>query len=312
VKLHRIGATAAAITALLPATAVANTATDIENALRNQGETTYSQPNTKVFSPSVAKDGIQIAGDAGSTTFGIPAKGSPNSENGLLVYNGKSEDSQIAVQTTPDGVRALIHIDSASAPEHYEFPISADVARLEKLEDGSVIALNRQDEVVGLFSPPWAQDKTGRPVPTHYEIEGRTLIQVVNHRGGHFIYGVTADPFWNDAWNTVKAVGNFVWDATVCAAYVTLAVTPAGKVSKGGKVLYKGGRAAYKGVKAMGGVRGVVKVMAKSRTPQEFTERAARKIHKRMGKRGKAKNWQDAGVMAAGIIGVNGVVNNCF
>ncbi|MCP9490345.1 MAG: hypothetical protein MSC31_10790 [Solirubrobacteraceae bacterium MAG38_C4-C5] len=33
-------------------------------------------------------------------------------------------------------------------------------------------------------------------MPTHYEVDGTTLTQVINHRDGAYEYGVTADPFW--------------------------------------------------------------------------------------------------------------------
>ena len=43
---------------------------------------------------------------------------------------------------------------------------------------------------------PGAVDAAGRPVATHFEVDGRTLVQIVKHRTRAFAYGVTADPFW--------------------------------------------------------------------------------------------------------------------
>jgi hypothetical protein len=47
-----------------------------------------------------------------------------------------------------------------------------------------------------MLAPPWARDAQAREVPTHYEIDGTTVVQVVNHRSGVYDYAITADPFW--------------------------------------------------------------------------------------------------------------------
>lgn len=41
---------------------------------------------------------------------------------------------------------------------------------------------------------PWAFDANGTPVPTHYEVQGSTLVQVVDHTGAGIAYPVVADP----------------------------------------------------------------------------------------------------------------------
>lgn len=37
---------------------------------------------------------------------------------------------------------------------------------------------------------------TADDVPTHYEVHGSTLTQIVDHTGGRFAYPVVADPVW--------------------------------------------------------------------------------------------------------------------
>ena len=43
---------------------------------------------------------------------------------------------------------------------------------------------------------PWAVDTNGTKVPTHFEINGTELTQVIKHKGGNFTYGITTDPDW--------------------------------------------------------------------------------------------------------------------
>ena len=41
---------------------------------------------------------------------------------------------------------------------------------------------------------PWAKDANGQDVPTHYEIDGTIVTQIVEHKGDDVAYPVVADP----------------------------------------------------------------------------------------------------------------------
>ena len=47
---------------------------------------------------------------------------------------------------------------------------------------------------VGAIVPPWAEDATGQSLPTHYEITGQTLTQIVDH------LAAIEPPLVADAW----------------------------------------------------------------------------------------------------------------
>ncbi|WP_229054318.1 hypothetical protein [Aeromicrobium sp. Leaf350] len=82
--------------------------------------------------------------------------------------------------------------------------------------DGSAQAYNGQGDLISIAATPWAVDAAGRPVPTHFEINGLSLTQVVEHRSAEFAYGIVADPWWNPfSWpwgkwvsRSKKVVGN--------------------------------------------------------------------------------------------------------
>ena len=49
----------------------------------------------------------------------------------------------------------------------------------------------------GRRPPPWVVDSHGMSVPTHFEVEGgANLVQIIEHRGGDYTYGIVADPWW--------------------------------------------------------------------------------------------------------------------
>ncbi|MFT4298368.1 MAG: hypothetical protein QM597_01835 [Aeromicrobium sp.] len=65
--------------------------------------------------------------------------------------------------------------------------------------DGGVDLFEESGEIIGNVDPPWAVDAAGAEVPTHFEVDGLTLTQVVEHIGGDWEYGIVADPSTN-AW----------------------------------------------------------------------------------------------------------------
>jgi hypothetical protein len=54
--------------------------------------------------------------------------------------------------------------------------------------------LSLDDQVIGYVSPPWAVDSRGVKVPTHYQLNGNQLTQVVDHASRNVTYPVVADP----------------------------------------------------------------------------------------------------------------------
>ncbi|WP_144433782.1 hypothetical protein [Aeromicrobium erythreum] len=164
---------------------------------------TAAKHNTEVDIPTSGESEIVAAGVGGTVTIDTPAKGHGHVADDELtrVYSGQLDDSRVAVQPTADGVRAAIAIDSADAPERYPFELGGDAERLVLDEqDGSVWVFGNGKEPLGRFESPWAYDAAGRTVPTHYEVSGTTLTQVVEHKAGDFSYGITADPKWSKKW----------------------------------------------------------------------------------------------------------------
>ena len=92
-------------------------------------------------------------------------------------------------------------------------------------DDGSVVILGSTGEFIGGVAPDWAKDNLGNSVPTWYEVDGNTLVQIVDHDKATE-YPVVADPWfgiklfngiWRDWYNNdYRYNGNVsAWGATV-------------------------------------------------------------------------------------------------
>ncbi len=194
-----LAATVSVLLAPVAAQAADGTVAEINQALVAETGAVETAPTPDL---SVTSDGITL----GEVNIGLPTAGTPFEQDGMTLFEGQGAFQvgvfegqgafQVGVLPTGDAVRALVNIDSADAPERYDFPVSGDVTSLEFLGEGSVLARDAADETVGVFAAPWARDASGMSVPTHFEITGTQLTQVVEHLGSGAEYGVTADPFW--------------------------------------------------------------------------------------------------------------------
>lgn len=64
------------------------------------------------------------------------------------------------------------------------------------VENGSVVAWNADGGYSFGISAPWALDANGVQVPTHFEVRGLELVQVVSHTSGSYRDPIVADPWF--------------------------------------------------------------------------------------------------------------------
>lgn len=161
--------------------------------------------------------GLELQGSGGLE----PASIDPAS--GIATYEAPEGDFTYVPVLRQDGtLQAHTVIDSADAPTRNEYTVEIpDGGRMEAVGT-SVLIFNDGDEMVGGIAPAWAKDALGNNVPTHYEIDGAVLTQVVEHRGGS-AYPVTADP-----WLGVNLFGHVYTDWTNGDMRVNARVSPWG------------------------------------------------------------------------------------
>lgn len=138
----------------------------------------------------------------------MPGEASTQTD-GSVVF--ETEDSySIAPLPHADGSVQLINVlADATAPERYEYSFSSSTPVTISLHEGMAVVTNPAGEYVGGVTAPWAYDSLGTAVPTHFEIEGQTLVQVVAHTSGNYAYPITADPYAGQmlfSWITIDRI----------------------------------------------------------------------------------------------------------
>lgn len=167
-------------------------------------------------------DGTISVGDGSAAVeIGLPevvsADGVLDQSGETVVYSDAQQPADVAVQATDGGARALVTIKDATAPDRYAFPVDGpEGSRLvpateimgADYDTGEVLLVAADGlTVLGTFDAPWATDANGAAVPTRYEIEGSTLVQVVEF-GEDTAFPVVADPNW---WSIAKCAAAITW-----------------------------------------------------------------------------------------------------
>ncbi|WP_156384387.1 hypothetical protein [Marmoricola sp. Leaf446] len=197
-----LSASVALATTQLPASAASDLPapeqTTIDQALREMGAD-EAVPSDLVLEPLTGDEDVRIAASVERFGFGLPATGGGSTlDDGVTtLYDGASDGTSVAVQPVATGARALVLIQDESATTTFDFPVTGDTDRLQLSPTGSVTALDSEGTPLATAAPAWAVDAEGTPVPTHFEVDGTTLRQVVDHDAADDVaYPVTADPVW--------------------------------------------------------------------------------------------------------------------
>ena len=168
------------------------TSTSVEAVVTDNGGTAVEIP----VDPSGQ---ISVQAESGtSIDIGIPgaasAKNAVVADDGTVVYTEALPDTSIAAQALANGdVRALINIDGSAAPTEFAFPVDIPGdGGLTLNDDGSVDVWDEDGSTVALIASPWAVDADGTSLHTYFDVDGETLVQVIDHEGA--TYPVVADP----------------------------------------------------------------------------------------------------------------------
>ena len=112
-------------------------------------------------------------------------------------YSVHSEQPGVSgvIEISADGVRVITEIQSASAPEDFEYSFNVpESTDLIPVFGGFLIA--DQSTIYGKLLSPWAFDATGKSVPTTYTWQDGHLFQHVQLNDPTIVFPVSADPAW--------------------------------------------------------------------------------------------------------------------
>ncbi len=182
------------------------------------------EPRT-IAIPTDAADGIRLGGgDAPPITIELPfaheaSDAAQSHVPGVVVYDNNNGSSIVPVVREDGGIQINTVIAASSAPKRYDYPMSlASGQSLHLNADGSAVVADGAGTIAIYIDTPWAKDANGDDVPTHYEVEGNVLTQVVDFLTTT-AFPVVADPSVittvytysrNDVermWNTYQSMG---------------------------------------------------------------------------------------------------------
>jgi hypothetical protein len=163
---------------------------------------TTEQDDIKVDVPKTSAAGVTLNGPSmAPMKVGLPIRGSGQpavlANDGVAVYQHADTETSVAVQPVGVGaVRVMQVIDGPHAPTSFRFrlkiPPGGSIRRTSTSSEDRFAILDANGDGVASISTPWSHDGAGNSVPTSYHLDGRTLVQDVDHSG--FTYPVVADP----------------------------------------------------------------------------------------------------------------------
>jgi hypothetical protein len=191
-----------------------------------------SLPSGSVRTPQDAKDGVTITVGDITASVVLPAADSAvqsGTPDAGITYRNGDESTTVVLANSDDSVTFVSILDSPRAPSRYSYGYR-DVGTLKQADDGGV-TIWRGQEMVGYFLEPWAIDAAGTSVPTHYEVSGGTLTQVVDHTTDSFEYPIVADPTQDFGGNSLYS--NVTLNIDMATAKNVVSVTPAPNINWG-------------------------------------------------------------------------------
>lgn len=149
--------------------------------------------------PKNAQAGINLTGSGIDLTISLPnaedAATAHKTVDGKVIYPSNNGSANTVIPTAT-GVQMLTTIANAQAPERYTYDVSTTAGDVFTIfEDGSAILAGADGTAKIAVPTPWAKDANGHSIPTHFETDGTSLTQVIEHTSAQNVaYPVTADP----------------------------------------------------------------------------------------------------------------------
>ena len=138
---------------------------------------------------------VTLEGTPVSLTAGMDGSTVSAESKGMTVHSGTESATSTVIQPTAKGVRFMSVIEGPDSPERFEFNVGhPEDFKMERLPTGALVVLDAANQAALTIDAPWARDAAGRDIPTHFEVDGATVTQVVEHRGLDLAYPVVADP----------------------------------------------------------------------------------------------------------------------
>jgi hypothetical protein len=115
---------------------------------------------------------------------------------GVVSYDNGDGSTTVPIAKLDGSVQINTVLATSAAPARYSYTATVPSGTSLALSpDGGVVATDAQGNIGGSISPAWAIDAEGNAVPTHYEIDGQTITQLLDLSSSSISYPVVADPW---------------------------------------------------------------------------------------------------------------------
>ncbi|MEN9911972.1 MAG: hypothetical protein RI956_416 [Pseudomonadota bacterium] len=178
-------------------------------------------PLSKVKNKTVTLLNPLLKSGQNKFTIGLPIINSISdtqiSKDGSVIYIDRQGITDMVVQSFEDSARVLTVLNNINSPVEYIYTVNIPVGgQILKMPNGAIVIFDKSTNLVGGFAPPWAVDAEGKKIPTHYEIRGNTVVQIINHINAAIKYPVVADPWFGSnlidraTWAPVDSNNGFI------------------------------------------------------------------------------------------------------
>lgn len=146
-------------------------------------------------------EGVEILSEEFELTIYLPnanlAQRASKTAQGTLIFPSTTASSNSVIPSS-SGVQMITTISNEFAPERYTYEVeTSETDNFRINEDGSASLIDSSGFLKVFIPAPWAIDASGASIPTHYEVDGKSLTQVIEHTSIETVaYPIAADPIW--------------------------------------------------------------------------------------------------------------------
>lgn len=183
------------VTSATPETA--NNAAPVTTKDAGENAISATVAGVEVTVPVDPSSGISLGTRAGDLAVSLPfaakAGYATAEKEGVVSYDNNNDSTSVPIVTKAGSLQINTVVSAVTAPKRYGYSIALpEGGQIVQAGDGYFI-VNGEGSPVTYISAPWAKDANGAAVPTHYELSGTTLTQVVDF-DSTTAFPVVADP----------------------------------------------------------------------------------------------------------------------
>ena len=152
---------------------------------------------TNFVVPSDARSPLTLTNGEISLGITLPfsdlAGGAQKLSEGVVAHDNTNGSVTVPIVKEDGIVQIATVINQTSAPRAYEYEFTVAGGADVSIDNGTVIVRTSSGEFAGMVTPASAKDANGVDVPTHYELDGNHVTQVVEH-GDSYEYPIVIAP----------------------------------------------------------------------------------------------------------------------